>query len=224
MNPSYKSSTALLSFDDFFKQFSSRNFKKKTTILNAGTTPQEIYYLKKGFARSYSISTDGQELTMVIFQPGDFFPLLSAYKPQRLEYYVESLTDVEIIVVPWERFVNFFTNRQDLLSEVNLHLTARFEGVLKRMEYLVFGDASQKLASIIIILSQRFGIKKDSNIIIQAPLTHKDLASLVGLTRETTTLVLNEFIKKGLIEIHSKHIYIKNHAKLKGKSLIDGEE
>lgn len=212
-------STALLSFDDFFKAFPARVFKKKTTIINSGVTPQDIYYLKRGYAKAYAVSPEGQELTMVIFQPGDFFPLISTVEARRLEYYIESLTEVEVISVPRSNFIELLKKREDLLTNLILRLTARFEGVLTRMEYLVFGSAAQKVASIIMILGERFGVKSDSATTIQAPLTHKDLAALVGITRETTTLILRELTRKKYIAFQNRHLIIKNLRGLQKESL-----
>lgn len=216
-----KYTTALLNFDSFFEQFTSKTFKKRSTVINAGIIPADVYYLKRGYARAYAVSSEGEELTMVIFQPGDFFPLISTMRPKRLEYYIESITEVEIIQVPRLEFIEFLKSRQDLLIEFAMRLTARFEGVLTRMEYLVFGTAAQRLASIIMILGERFGEKEEKGVYIKAPLTHKDLASLVGITRETTTLILSDFTKKRYVNFSSKHIMIKNFGGLKRASLIE---
>src|SRR3989344_2140677 len=204
-----KSSTALLTFDSFFEQFTSKTFKKRSVIINAGLIPKDVYYIKKGYARAYAVSSDGEELTMVIFQPGDFFPLISTISATRIVYYIESLTELELIAVPRNKFIDFLRSRQDLVVDFTMRLTARFEGVLTRMEYLVFGTASQKLASIILILAERFGERRNGSIYVKAPLTHKDLASLVGITRETTTLILSEFVKKDYIIFSNKHIIIR---------------
>jgi CRP/FNR family transcriptional regulator, cyclic AMP receptor protein len=213
-------STALLTFDSFFEQFSHKTFKKRQTIIRAGEIPSEIYYLKKGYARSYAVSSEGEELTMIIFQPGDFFPLVSTQEPKVNSYYLESLTEVDIIAVPRIKFYEFLKSRAELNSEIIMRLTARFEGVLTRMEYLVFGTASQKLASLILILAERFGEKANSKILIKAPMTHKDLASLIGITRETTTLILRDLGKHGLLSFKNKHIIVNDLSGLRAASLV----
>lgn len=215
-----KNPTALLTFDAFFNQFPHKIFKKKSSILNAGTTPNDIYYLKRGYAKAYAVSQEGEELTMVIFQPGDFFPLISTITPKRIEYYIESMTEVEIISVPREKFIDFLKHREDLLIDLAMRLTARFEGVLTRMEYLIFGTAAQRLASIIIILGERFGRIEDNKVYVKAPTTHKDLASLVGITRETTTLILQGLVQKRIISFQNKHIIINDLRALMKKSLV----
>lgn len=191
----------------------------------AGVTPTDVYYLKKGYARTYSVSESGEELTMVIFQPGDFFPLISTITPKKLKYYIESITEVELIPVPRTKFIEFLRSgiqkgRDEILIDFALKLTARFEGVLTRMEHLVFGTAQQRLASIILILGERFGEKHGSQIFIKSPLTHLDLASLVGITRETTTLILHDLTEKGYINFAKKHLIIKNQKNLERESSV----
>lgn len=204
------SSTAFLTFDGFFTQFPFQVFKKRHPIINAETVSSDIYYIKKGYARAYGVSASGQELTMVIFQPGDFFPLISTIRARKIDYYIESLTEIEVITVPRQRFIEFLRDRPDLTQELTMRITERFEGALKRMEFLVFGTAAQRLISIILILGERFGLATNNHIFIKAPLTHRDLASLVGITRETTTLVLRDLVKKGDVEFKNRHLIIRN--------------
>lgn len=219
-----ESDTSLLHFDEFFKQYPHENFKKKSIILRSGTIPREVFYIKKGYSKAYAVSPEGEELTMIIFQPGDFFPLISTMESKKVNYYIEAMTDLELIRVPRIKFIEFLKNREDLLSDFTMRLTARFEGVLLRMQYLVFGSASQKLASILVILAERFGREVKDTVIVKAPLTHKDLASLVGITRETTTLILKQLVKEGFIEIVKKQIVVKNLKHLRDYSLIEEGE
>lgn len=208
-------------FDDFFKTFPVKRFKKKFVILNSGDLSEDIFYVKKGYSKAYAVSPEGEELLVVIFQPGDFFPLISTLEPKKSEYYIEAMTDIEVIRVPRVNFLQFLNAHPNLLTDIIIRLTARFEGALTRMEYLVFGSASQKIASMILILTERFSEIKQNNNVIKVPLTHKDLGSLVGITRETTTLILKNFSNLKLISFQSKHLIIQDLEGLKKQSLIE---
>jgi len=43
---------------------------------------------------------------------------------------------------------------------------------------------------------------------LRVKLTHQELANIIGSTRETTTLVLNDFKRQGLIEFLGRKIVI----------------
>ncbi|MEK7502119.1 MAG: Crp/Fnr family transcriptional regulator, partial [Patescibacteria group bacterium] len=181
--------------DQFFSQYKLRYYKKGETFLRAGDIPQGIFFLKKGYARLYSLSSAGKELTLVIYKPGEFFPVVFTFTAKPSIYYFETLSEVEMIRAPRENFASFIRENPDVFDEVNLHIIERFQIALRRMEYLTFGNANSRLASILLICARYFGVRSDhKEIKIPIPFTHKDIANLVGVARETVSIELKKFI------------------------------
>lgn len=190
-------------------------------LLRAGDMPQGIYFVEKGFVRLYSFSKEGKELTLVLYKPGDFFPVvwtLRGGKPS--EYYFEALSPVEIKRAKRENFIEFMSNNYDIFIEVNNHILERFQIALKRMQYLAFGDARGKLASIILILAKDFSKEKNGQVEIQVPLTHRDIANLVGVTRETVSVELKKFDRRGFIGYSGRLLVIKDQKGLEKQAIL----
>ncbi len=201
--------------DQFFSQYKLRHYKKGETFLRAGDIPQGIFFIKKGYARLYSLSSAGKELTLVIYKPGEFFPVVFTFTAKPSIYYFETLSEVEMIRAPRENFASFIRENPDVFDEVNLHIIERFQIALRRMEYLTFGNANSRLASILLICARYFGVRSDhKEIKIPIPFTHKDIANLVGVARETVSIELKKFIDKGLIEKKGRRLVIKNRKAL----------
>ena len=204
----------------FFSKYKSYNYKKGDVILHPGDTPQGIYFLKNGFARLYSFSKEGKELTLVMYKGGDFFPVVWSFRGTRSAYYFETLSDVVIERAPREDFMEFIKNNYDVFLEVNDHILERFQVALKRMQYLTFGNASAKLASILLICGKDFGVEKNGQIEIQVPLTHKDIANLVGIARETVSVELKKFDRAGFIGYSGKLLVIKDRKGLEKEAIL----
>lgn len=206
---------------NFFSKFKLFQYKKGETILRPGDMPQGICFVKRGYVRLYSFSKEGKELTLVIYKPGDFFPVVWAFKGQRpSEYYFETLSAVDIERAPREAFIKFIEKNYDAFLEVNDHILERFQVALKRMQYLTFGNASAKLASILLICGKDFGKKKNGNIEIQIPLTHKDIANLMGVTRETVSVELKKFDRRGLVGYNNKLLILKDQKGLEEEAIL----
>lgn len=188
--------------------------------MRPGDTPSGVFYLKKGFARLYSISKDGQELSMIIFKPGDVFPFIWAITDTQNLYYLEAMTTVELYRAPKALFINLIKNNSDILYTLTGRILVRFGGLLERMEYLVFGSAYQKIASIIHLCADRFGERRGSNIFLQVPLTHKDIAALVGITRETASIEIKKLERGKIISYRGRFLVVKNIKKLNEESLL----
>lgn len=102
-------------FEDFYKQFKTRNYKKGEMLIRADDDPQGIFYLIKGYVRQYTISKTGYELTLHILEPGIFFPIVWAINGTPNIYYFEALTSVEVRRAPRSDVVNFISDKPAII-------------------------------------------------------------------------------------------------------------
>ncbi|MBF8250035.1 MAG: CarD family transcriptional regulator [Candidatus Levybacteria bacterium] len=213
---------ATQNLNNFFSKYKKYRYKKGEIILRGGDAPQGVYFIHKGYVRDYSISKDGEELTLIIFKPEDFFPMNWVFNDNPNLHYFEAMTAVELWRCPKKDFTVFLKANPDVFFELSSHVTLRLGGLLQRMEYLAFGNAYEKVASILMICAERFGEKSDRGIRIPIPLTHKDLAMLVGMTRETVSIEIKKLERKGIVEDDKRSIIITSMRRLKSESLDGG--
>ncbi len=204
----------------FFSKFKKLHYEKDEIILRGGDVPQGIYFIEKGYVKDYSISKEGEELTLIIFKPADFFPMRWVFNNNSNDHYFETMTAVDLWRCPKEEFIDFIQTNPDIFFELTSLIVVRMGGIMQRMEYLAFGNAYQKVASIIMLCVERFGRKKRDGWIIDIPLTHRDVAMLIGMTRETVSIEIKKLERKGIIEHRRHSIFVKNTAKLQKESLL----
>lgn len=209
----------LTELDRFFADLKSFHFKKGEIILRAGDPIPGVYFLKRGYVRLFTVSLEGEELTLIIFKKGDIFPITLAINgfssTNAKNYYLESLTACELKRSSKSSFVNFIKSDQDALFELTLRLSERLTGMLIRAESFVFGDANNRVASILLICADRFGKKTEQGVEIQVPLTHGDIASLIGVARETASIEIKNLEKRGIIGYRGRSLIIKNAIRLR---------
>lgn len=209
--------------DEFFSYFKKLTFKKGETIFRVGDIPRGVFFLEKGYVRLYSVSSEGEELTLIIYKPGEIFPLIAAFQPDRpYPYFLEAFTEAQLILVPLNRFIDFYKENPDISQDLAIEIMKRLDRILKRLEYAVFGNAHQKVASVMLVLNDAFGEKVDREFVVHVPLTHKDIAATVGMTRETVSIEMKKLERKNIVAYHGRHLIIKNMAKLKEESLLSG--
>ena len=59
----------------FFSKFKDRHYKRHEIIIRPDGEIPGVFYLSRGYIRLYALSESGQELSLIIFKPGDFFPM-----------------------------------------------------------------------------------------------------------------------------------------------------
>lgn len=211
---------AVEKLEKFFSQFKTIHYKKGEVIIRPGDIPPGVYLLKKGYVKLYSISSQGEELTLIIFKADDFFPITWAINGTPNTQYLEAMTAIEAWRAPKLEFLEFLKNNSDSFFELTSRMLVRLRGLMQRMEYLAFGNAYEKVASILLICAERFGEQEGGNIVIKVPLTHKDIAALLGITRETASIEIKKLERKGLIAYHGRSVVVEDKKGLEQESLL----
>lgn len=187
-------------FETFYKQFVTRNYKKGEMLIRADDDPQGIFCLTKGYVRQYTISKNGFELTLHILKPISYFPMVWAINGTQNVYYFEALTPVEVGRAPREDVVNFIKDKPTIIFELLSELIEDYAESLTRIEHLVFSDAYRRVISVLLYIAKHFGESENKGIIVTHRFTQQDIATLVGVARETASNELSKLEKKGLIK------------------------
>jgi len=196
--------------DSFFSRFTPLKFEKRDILIRAGNPPRGIFYLVKGNVRQYAINKNGEELTLNIYKPGAFFPMAWAMDASRNSYYFEAMNDIDAFVAPKSEVIDFVKREPEVLFDLLKRVYVGLDGVLSRLEFLMSGNAKQRLITVLVISAKRFGEATKDNIIITLKLNHQDLASLAGLSRETVSREMMIIKKKRLIDYTSTSISVHN--------------
>lgn len=206
-------------FEEFYKQFSIRNYKKGEMLIRADDDPQGIFCLKKGYVREYTISKTGFELTLHILRPISYFPMVWAVNGTPNVYYFEALTPVEVGRAPRDQVVNFIKDKPTVIFELLSELIEDYAESLTRIEHLVFSDAYRRVISVLIYIVKHFGEKSDKGIIVHHRFTQQDIATLVGVARETASSEMVRLEKKGLVKYVNHSMLFESIKKLERELL-----
>jgi len=200
---------------DFFSKYPLLKFKKGQTIIPPDESLDSIYFLKSGDVKQYSISEDGNEITIHIFKPSSFFPMMLVVGEVENPFYFEAADSVEVFKAPTADVVKFVKSEEDVLFDLTKRFALGLNGLAKRIEKLMYEDAFSRVTSLLLYLAGKFGEKGESGITIKLPLTHQDIASWVNLTRETTSRQLEKLTQQKIISYHQTLVTIKNLSALK---------
>lgn len=199
--------------DQFFSQFTFLTYQKGDVFIHADEPPAGIFYLTKGLVRQYIITSKGEDLTVNIYKPLSFFPMMWAINETENLFYFEAMGDIEMWRAPKEEVVGFIKNEPDVLYDLLSRLYKGVDGLLARMTYLMAGNARAKIIFTILNVAYRFAIT-EKDIDINLAITHKDLAAISGTTRETFSREIKKLEKAGLVSLKKGTIHIPSQQKL----------
>ena len=77
-----------------------------------------------------------------------------------------------------------------------------------RVENLLFRSAHARLAALFLELQHSFGVRDSRGVIINLKLTHREIASLIGATRETVSFAILDLRRDNLILTEGKRVIL----------------
>ncbi len=129
-------------------------------------------------------------------------------------YYFEALTPVEVGRAPREDVVNFIKDKPGIIFELLSELIEDYAESLTRIEHLVFSDAYRRVISVLLYIAKHFGEEVNNTIVVHHRFTQQDIATLVGVARETASNELSKLEKKGVIKYVKHSMIFKDMDKL----------
>lgn len=205
---------AVKNIEAFFVRHQPMTYKKGELILRAEDAPFGVYYLQSGYVRQYLLSPSGETFIVHIYKPGSFFPLTWILNDTPNVYHFEAMTQVSVVRAPKDAFVEFLKAYPEALFYATQRLALGLAGFVSRVAQLVLDDAYTKTILLILYYADNFGEKTKEGIALKIPLTHREIASWIGTTRETASLQVETLVKKGLLFTRGRLLVVRDFTQL----------
>ena len=184
------------------------SIRKKGLIYSAGDKAGTVYMLKEGRIRIMRYSADGREFTVDILEPGDLFGELTFTGEEERETDAVAMEDSFICAIKRKDFEDFIGKMPNLSLTITKWIGLRLRRIENRFNDIIFQDVHTRLINILKDLAQKYGVPAGNGRRIEIHLSHKEIASLIGATRETVTLELNNLKRSGDILMDGKYVVL----------------
>ncbi|WP_242269280.1 Crp/Fnr family transcriptional regulator [Bacillus cereus group sp. BfR-BA-01352] len=174
--------------------------KKGTIILSPDKPVEALFFLKKGQVRLFRMNHHGKQFTVDILTSGNIFGETSTLSLTDDQVYAEAMTDTYLCMIERNDFEGFIErNPKIALKFINI-LSNRLKEVYSLSEKIALSDVKYRLIYLLLKLSEKTGRRINEWQTINMKLTHADIANMIGSTRETTSAILSQLKKDGLIK------------------------
>jgi CRP/FNR family transcriptional regulator len=98
-------------------------------------------------------------------------------------------------------------------------LSDRIKSMSQLTQNLAIGNLHDKILCVLLKLSDQLGVKSEDNYYkINVPLSHQEIANLIGASREAVTMALQELVKAEVLQTGFRTILI-HHDKVSERNL-----
>jgi CRP/FNR family transcriptional regulator, cyclic AMP receptor protein len=186
------------------------DFLRRRFIYRAGDPADALYVIARGRVKLCRVETaTGREAVIDILSAGSLFGESALYAAGSREKCAVAYENSRLLRIAVGDFQGGTAENRELYD-----YTFRLIGQrLARAERLVADFALDaipaRLEKLLLEFSRRYGITETNGVLIDIPLPHREIASIVGSTRESVTVRLNAMRRDGIIDFVNRKILIK---------------
>jgi CRP/FNR family transcriptional regulator, cyclic AMP receptor protein len=180
----------------------AREWKKHSHVFHQGDPLENVYFIYDGKIKIYKSDINGKEQIVAIAKKGEMFPHVGFFRKGEYPAYAEVLEPSTLIAVPISKFEAVLIENPELCIKVFRVLGEKIVDLQNRLEEQILNNTYEQIIKLLIRLAQKHGNEQeDGSILLKSEFTNKDLANMIGTTRETISRTLTKMKKDELIEV-----------------------
>jgi CRP-like cAMP-binding protein len=201
--------------DDDLEALASRGRKRRfaagAVIFHEGDSGDGLYVLVEGRVRLTMLSGAGGEAIVAVLGPGECLGEMALFDGKPRSTTATAAEATTTFFVSRADFVAWVSERPAAALALLETLSLRLRRANENMTDMVFLDLAQRLAKELVRLAAAEGTQRGARIQV----TQAELASMLGVSRESVNKQLNQFAREGWITLGRGAVTVLNPGALR---------
>jgi CRP/FNR family cyclic AMP-dependent transcriptional regulator len=176
---------------------SRRRYPRNTVIVAEGDTNQSLFVIVSGRVKVTLTGADGGEIILRFQGPGEYFGELALLDDAPRSASVIGIEPTELMVLPKAGFERCLVEHPTTAIATIRALTGRVRTLTEEVRALALLDVYGRLSRVLTQLAE----DQNGTLVVTQRLTHQEIASMVGSSREMVTRILKELTIGGYVTV-----------------------
>jgi len=183
-------------------------FDRGQTIFFQGEPADKMFLIKAGRVKLSKVTEDGAEITLDMRKGGDFIG--EAMLSEETDYPVTAWCMEKTLICGFSKrgFEEIVVKHPNIGLQVIRNLSQRIAWLTSRVGDLSITNLEERLHRVLLNVAREHGARQPHAMVIQFPLTHEDLAFLVGAHRVSITRAMKNLRESGKIIQEGKRLLV----------------
>jgi CRP/FNR family transcriptional regulator len=177
--------------------FTMCEMARGTMVFDVGDSDRVIYFVKRGTVRIVRQTPDGKDVTVALLGPGDLFGEESLFDRRARTTHAVVVEDALLCTSRADDLFALLSRDPALALNVAKVLSERLDDAQSTMEDLAYARVGDRIEHLYRKLAVEHGVPVKGGLRVDVRLTHADVASLVGSTRETVSVEIGKLVESG---------------------------
>jgi CRP/FNR family transcriptional regulator, cyclic AMP receptor protein len=179
-------------------------------IFAKGSPGQCLMAVLRGRVKISSLSDDGKEVVFTIVNAGDIFGEMAVLDGDERSADATAMSDCELLVLSRRDLLPVLESRADLCMILLKVLCRRLRQTSEQVEDVMFRHLESRVAKALLQLVESVGLRALHSPSVELHVSQRELGSMAGGSRESVNKILQNWHRRGLIDLSKGSIIIRD--------------
>ncbi|PEA52950.1 Crp/Fnr family transcriptional regulator [Bacillus pseudomycoides] len=194
-----------------------RTYKTKSFVFMQGDALDRVFFIHSGKVKIQKTDATGKEQIVSVLQAGEMFPHAGFFQKGTFPAHAEILETAQLIVTPIADFEKILIQHPELCIKMFKVLGEKIVDLQNRLEEQILHDTYEQIIMLLLRLCKSNGVEMKGTYTLTTQFTNRELANMIGTSRETISRTINQLKRKELISVDENGCFIIIPNKLKAE-------
>lgn len=197
----------------------TRFYKQKIYVFMQGDPLDRVFFIHSGKIKIYKTDSSGREQIISVLEAGEMFPHAGFFRQGKFPAHAEVMEDAQLIVITIDLFEKLLLSYPELCIKFFKVLGEKIGDLQNRLEEQILHNTYEQIIMLLLRLSNTNGIQLSNMYKITTHFTNRELANMIGTSRETVSRTINYLKKKDFLATDEDGHFLINRNLLKQEIL-----
>lgn len=187
-----------------------RKLKRGEPVYLPTQLDKVVLLVASGRIKTCHVTPEGKQAIIAFVEPGEIFGELALVGGNSKDEHAEATEATTLIAIgvnDLQAILHKYSSVSFAITKLIGHRRLKIE---RRLKNLLFRTNRERIVHLILELTETYGEQTEDGINLGIKLSHQEIASLIGSTRETVTVVLGQIQQEGKIKTARRRIVVKD--------------
>lgn len=179
------------------KRTVTKAYPRNTILVSEGDNTDQLFVILSGKVKVYLADEEGKEVILNIHGPGDYFGEIALLDEAPRSASVMTLEDSKLLVISKRDFQECLVQQPAIALTLLRDLSRRLRVLTDNVKSLALMDVYGRVARTLLSLATQ----REGHLVIEQKLTQKDIANMVGASREMVSRIMKDLTAGGYITV-----------------------
>ncbi|WP_366140149.1 Crp/Fnr family transcriptional regulator [uncultured Tenacibaculum sp.] len=190
------------------------SYKKSDYIYFEDDAATKLYLIDEGKVKIGYYTEEGEEVIKAILTKGELFGEKAILGIEKRNEFAQSIDNQTLICpVAKDTMHDLMRDNASVSFKIYKFIGLRMKKLERRLQLLLFKDTKTRLLEFFKDLCEDYGYECPDNgdHVIKHPYSQKDIATLIGTSRQTLNSIMNELKQDNVIEFNRKELRLRKN-------------